>query len=61
LWSAAGGAEWCCDHPDVTIPLIVEHAGRSKDAERILADVKDAIRNDAGTEWAREADEAVLH
>jgi hypothetical protein len=55
LWRAAGGGDWCCDAPDLTIPLISEHVGMSRDALRILRDVRDSVRQNAGTEWGRHA------
>ena len=55
LWSAAGGAEWCCEDPETTIPLVIVHGGMSKDAERILKDIENTVSDLADTEWGRDA------
>jgi len=55
IWSHAGGSAWCCDEPEVTIPIVKKFVGNTKDAKRIFEDIKEtAIKSEKDTEWAKE-------
>ncbi len=56
LWNHAGGAPWCCNEPEVTIPIVRDFASSTRDAQRILDDITADIHDyDEDTPWVKEA------
>lgn len=53
LWNHAGGAQWCCDYPDLTIPIVHHFSFNTADAKRIFDDIIEEAKQMEGTEWSR--------
>ncbi len=55
IWQAAGGAAWCLDEPKVTTGIVADRVSESRDAVKIMGDIERVLKEEAETEWSKEA------